>query len=215
MVTLPALLEPTAVHCVAKGLSCHQPPASQGTIGTIGCSLGFPLVLLSRRGTQGSMAGDTINVWGAWRSLQGVATASNPLLPRGPRRAALGLFMAPLAAGLLGFAGCGPGSLIPPIIYLIQTLCLCGYNCVRAAALPNNKYQLQSPRDTALPQPPPPRRPCPEPDTPARGVRASGCDTPALARPGHCQTPPSAPREVPGQLQVTGVMGWGPSVMER
>lgn len=131
MVTLPGLLAPLAIPCMARGPSCHQPPASQGTVrttvGSMGCSLGCPSSCHpaegSNRGTQGSMAGDKINLWGARHCPQGVATASNPLLPGEPRRAALGLFMAPLAAGLLGFAGCGPGSLIPPIIYLIQTLC--------------------------------------------------------------------------------------------
>lgn len=98
----------------------------------------------------------------------------------------------------------------------------CGYNCVRAAALPNNKYQLQSPWDTALPQPPPPRRPCPEPD--AGGHARHACTGGAgswLRHPrlGTAWAPPAplrpVPREVPGRRQVTGVMGWGPSVTER
>lgn len=44
------------------------------------------------------------------------------------------MFIALIALGLLGFAGCGPGSLIPPIIYLIQTLCRAA---IIAAELPH------------------------------------------------------------------------------
>lgn len=170
-------------------------------MGSMGCSLCCPLSCClaegSNRGTQGSMAGDTINVWGVWRSLQGVATASNPLLPREPRRAALGLFMAPLAAGLLGFAGCSPGSLIPPIIYLIQTLCRAAIivselpHCLTiniSSRVPGTRLCRSRPHRAAHALS---RTPAATPDMPAQGVRAAGCDTPGLAQPGH-HRPPSA-----------------------
>lgn len=57
-----------------------------------------------------------------------------PPSPREPHGATQGLFIALIAAGLLGFAGCGPGSLIPPIIYLIQSLCRAA---IIAAELPH------------------------------------------------------------------------------
>lgn len=193
----------------ARGALCAAWPAQphsttvvpQSTPGTTVVSMGRSLTNGSRSGRCPSICGVPIT---ASQEHLGAEPAAPPA-PREPRGAAPGGFIAGIAAGLLGFAGCSPGSLIPPIIYPIQTLCRAA---VIAGELPRCLTINISSRvpGTRLCRSRPHRvahalsrtLAAAAPETCAQRVRVSGCDTPT-----------STPCVPPGSWHVAPVMGWG------
>lgn len=112
------------------------------------------------------MAGAPINLWP--RS----GHSQQPPPPRRAPQGRAGLVYGSTCSRVAGICRLRPREPNSPHNLSNPDTLPCSYNCVRAAALPNNKYQLRSPWDMALPQPPPPRRPCPEPDAGGRARHA-------------------------------------------
>lgn len=190
----PPRSKPACEGCAACSMALPGPPAPplspKAPLRPWWSPWGSPLLM-------GAAAGDAINLWGAHRSLQG-APAAEPAaspVPREPHGATLGWFIAGIAARLLGFAGCGPGSLIPPIIYLIQTLCCaaviagelpCCLTINISSGVPGTRLCRSRPHRVAraLSR----TLAAAAPETCAQRVRVSGCDTPHL----HPVSPPGA-----------------------
>lgn len=158
-----------------------------------------------------------IHLWGScrsrhpWRTDPQPSLAAHTLLPGEPRGCCAGLVYCSDCTGVAGICRLRPREPNSPHNLSNPDTLPCGYNCGRAAALPNNKYPRSGVPGTRLCRSRPHRAAralswtlAAAPETRARWAQAAGCDARGTARWGHPLHPPTPfPRRRRGQRRVT------------